>query len=354
MAGSPHRVEPLRISLVVPVRDEEESLPRLLESIERQEFPPVDVVLVDGGSTDATVALARRLTAGDPRFRVVEAGPATPGRGRNVGIEAATSDWIALTDAGIRVEPSWLAELVRAAGAAPDAAIVFGSYEPVRDTFFQRCAAFVMVHAKRQTPVGAARGPFIASSLIRRDAWEAAGRFPDLRAAEDIILIERIVARGLAVTWAPEARVWWEPPRTLTGIFRRCVIFSRHNVWAGRQRGWHYGLARLYLLGFPFFVLALAHSAWWLAVPVLAGLARVARTIWKHREGRGLAFLLDPAQFAGVVVTLLAMDLGTFVGWVQAALSAPPGAPAPPSCTAAAPIGVAPPAGERTATPPGS
>src|SRR4051795_10341592 len=100
MLESEPRSEDPRVSLVVPVRNEEGSLAALVESICRQTRAPDEVVLVDGDSTDRTVALARALTAGDPRFRVIEAGPATPGRGRNLGIAAAHHEWIALTDAG--------------------------------------------------------------------------------------------------------------------------------------------------------------------------------------------------------------------------------------------------------------
>ena len=46
------------ISLVVPVREEEGSLAALVDSIRRQTRPPDEVLLVDGGSTDRTVALA--------------------------------------------------------------------------------------------------------------------------------------------------------------------------------------------------------------------------------------------------------------------------------------------------------
>src|SRR4051812_12519152 len=108
----PPAAESLEVSLVIPVRNEERSLPALISSIQAQTFPPAEVVIVDGGSGDGTVELGRRLTEGDARFRFVEAGDATPGRGRNVGTEAARSEWVAYTDAGIRVEPTWLERLV--------------------------------------------------------------------------------------------------------------------------------------------------------------------------------------------------------------------------------------------------
>jgi len=52
--------------------------------------------------------------------------------------------------------------------------------------------------------------------------------------------------------------------------------------------------------------------------PVAGTLARAAKSIYVRREGRGLWWLLNPAQFAGVVFVMLAVDLATFVGWAQA------------------------------------
>src|SRR5436190_16098535 len=109
----------MRVSLVVPLRNEESTLPALIASIEGQTRPHDEVILVDGGSTDRTVAVAQELTRQAARYRILSAGQATPGRGRNVGIAAVQYDWIALTDAGIRLEPTWLAELIAVAEREP-------------------------------------------------------------------------------------------------------------------------------------------------------------------------------------------------------------------------------------------
>ena len=74
-------------------------------------------------------------------------------------------------------------------------------------------------------------------------------------------------------------------------------------------------------MALPFVVLAFAHSPWWLGVPLLGALVRVAKGIWVRREGRGLLWLLNPIQFAGVGLIVAAIDLATFVGWVQARCS---------------------------------
>ena len=116
----------------------------------------------------------------------------------------------------------------------------------------------------------------------------------------------------------PEASVGWEIAPSLLQTFHRFLLYSRHNVWAGRQRFWHYGIARHYLLVLPFIALGLLYSPWWLMVPVLGFLARVGRSIWRRREGQGLLWALHPVRLAGVGLILAAIDLATFLGWVQA------------------------------------
>jgi len=306
------------VSLVVPVRNEEASLPALLESIRRQTHQPADVILVDGGSTDATVRLARELAAADERLRVIEAGDATPGRGRNVGIGAARSEWIALTDAGISLEPAWLENLLRVVRADPQVSVVYGNYEAAPGGFFERCAALVYLPPKEARAGALIRGPFIASTLLRREVWEAVGGFPDLRAAEDLFFMEHIERLKFKTGYAPDATVWWQLQPTLAKTFRRFMLYSRHNVWVGRQWDWHYRLARQYAVWLVFCVLALAHSRWWLVFPVAGLLARAAKSIYVRREGRRPGWLVNPVQFACVVLIMLAVDLATFTGWAQA------------------------------------
>jgi glycosyltransferase involved in cell wall biosynthesis len=307
------------VSLVIPVRNEEESLPALLNSIRRQTHRPAEVILVDGGSTDQTVKVAREMATADDNLRVIETTGATPGRGRNIGIEAARYEWVALTDAGIRLEPEWLENLVAEARADKDVKVVYGNYEAVNESFFERCAALAYLPPKvDRGEQRFVRGPFIASSLLRREVWEAVGGFPDLRAAEDLFFMEHIKRLNFKTSWTPRATVWWQLRPSFKTTFCKFVLYSRHNVWAGRLWDWHYGLARQYAVGLIFFVLAFAHSWWWLAVPVLGLCARAARAIYRLREGRSLAWLLNPAQLAGVVLVMLTIDLATFVGWAQA------------------------------------
>ena len=306
------------ISLVVPVLDEAASLAALIGSIRCQSRAPDEVVLVDGGSTDGTVALADALVAHDPRYRILEAGPATPGRGRNVGIEAATHDWIALTDAGIVLEPGWLAHLEAAALAKPAAWVAWGTYEPRVSSFLDSCASAAYVPPMVSTPAGHLRGPCVASCLLHRHAWELAGGFPDLRAAEDLVFIERLDEAGVVATWAPKAVVSWSLPASLAQTFRRFRAYSFHNVLAGRQAAWHYGVARMYVPGTLVGLGAIVVDRRLIALLGAGAAARALASTLRRRENRSLMWALNPLRLVGVAAVLAVVDAATFCGWADA------------------------------------
>jgi glycosyltransferase involved in cell wall biosynthesis len=304
-----------RISLVIPVRNEASTIESLIESIARQTVQPDEVVLVDGGSTDSTVEIIERIAARDQKIKLIRTSGATPGKGRNIGIDAAKNEWIALTDAGIILKETWLAEL---ACNSVEADIVYGNYAPDVRGLFDRCAALTYVAA--QKPLGI-RGKFIASSLLKKEVWERVGGFPDLRAAEDLAFMEAVVRDSFREAFAPNALVHWRLRPDFRSTLQKFVLYSKHNVWAGREWDWHYGILRQYFLLLPFVALTLLHSWWWLlGVPVWL-LARTTVRILRHRHEYGFAPLFNPLIFFGVAGLVLTIDVATYLGWAKAKLS---------------------------------
>src|SRR4026207_2176943 len=102
----------MKVSIVVPVRDEEHSIRELLDSLLTQTRPPDEIVITDGGSTDATPQIIEEYIRKGAPVRLIRAGAALPGRGRNLGAAQARSEWLGFTDAGIRLEKNWLEVLV--------------------------------------------------------------------------------------------------------------------------------------------------------------------------------------------------------------------------------------------------
>ncbi len=313
----------LQVSLVIPMKNEEDSLAELIKSIKLQTSQPDEIVLVDGGSTDKTVELAHKLTGNDERFQIIEAGNATPGRGRNIGVENARSEWIAFTDAGIRLEPNWLEELKKVTEADSSVDVVYGSYEAEKKSFFEKCFALAYLTPKIKKNGEWWRGAIIPSSLMKRSVWGKVGGFPDLRAAEDLIFMENIAKQNFRIGYAPRARIWWKPTPDIFSMFKKFALYSKHNIWAKRQKHWHYGLAKQYIVIIPFILLTLLHSWLWLLVVLLWISARTVKNIRLRCENRESWWLINPIQFVGVSFIIIVIDIATFSGWIQAVLQSP-------------------------------
>lgn len=294
----------------MPLRDEQATVVALLDSITRQDRPPDELIVVDAGSVDGTGALVASFAAPMP-VRLVRTAELFPGLARNAGAASAAHPWLAFTDGGVRLAPAWLSELLSAAerGAAD---VVFGSFDPVCDTLFRRCAAIAYVPARSASGI---RGPSVASMALKREVFERVGGFPPFRAAEDLIFIERLLALPLRVAYAPGAVVEWELAPGAGRTFRRFALYSEHNLRAGRGRHWHRGVLRHYVL-MALLAGALAAAgagAWALAAYPLWQVARAGRSAWLKR--RAFAFRArDPRIVIGVAALLCVIDLATLAG----------------------------------------
>ena len=91
----------MRISVIIPTKNEEKLLPKLLRSLQLQDFNNFEVIVADAFSTDRTREIAAEYGA-----RVVDGG--MPGEGRNAGARAADGDILVFLDADVIVPPHFL------------------------------------------------------------------------------------------------------------------------------------------------------------------------------------------------------------------------------------------------------
>ena len=105
--------EEFRVSVIVTVKNEAAAIGRLLDSISAQVRLPDEVVIADGGSRDQTVAAIEAWGARQAfPVHVLSVPGANISQGRNAAIRAAAGPIIASTDAGVRLDPLWLAKLL--------------------------------------------------------------------------------------------------------------------------------------------------------------------------------------------------------------------------------------------------
>src|SRR3977135_2127666 len=98
------RQEQMEISVIVPVRNEESSIGAPLESLLNQTLPPAEIVITDGGSTDATTAIIQKYIDSGAPVRLIRTTKALPGRATNLAAAHAAHEWLAFTDAGIKLD----------------------------------------------------------------------------------------------------------------------------------------------------------------------------------------------------------------------------------------------------------
>lgn len=191
------------VSVVIPVRDGEASLPALLSSLAQQTMAAgrFEVIVVDNASRDATAQIARAAGA-----TVVSEPIANRSRARNAGVAAARADFIAFTDADCVATPGWLDGLWAARGSA---ALIAGEVEvttgqpPNAIERFESLWRFGQEHWVKE-------GWAATANLgAEREALEAVGGFdPTYRhIGEDVDLCLRSRDAGFDLGWAPTAIV---------------------------------------------------------------------------------------------------------------------------------------------------
>lgn len=309
----------LPVTVVIPVRNEIESIDDLLTGIRSQVIPPAAVIVVDAGSTDGTREALRRWSADWQALSVIEVEQAYPGVGRNLGTDAAQTDWIAYIDGGTKPHPGWLLALWEGVQGV-DIVAGYGMYQPFLGTRMARWFALAVLPAAVPDQTGLMRNHFIACSIVRKTAWDAVGGFPPWRAAEDRIFMQAVNKVGRYVT-IPQAAIDWIGPQTFRQIWRRTALLAEHGARAGRAKDWHLPTLRYWLIAAAIF--SAVPCAWALPLVVGGWFLRTLRRLSRHKYEVALArhSVLD---FFACAYVLLIVDLAMYVGWWRGVMIADP------------------------------
>ncbi|MBA3912800.1 MAG: glycosyltransferase [Acidobacteriales bacterium] len=208
MAADSERDAP-QVSIIMPARNEEVSLPACLESLQEQQQVRTEIIVVDDGSTDRTRAMAESF----PGVLVLDAGALPEGwsgkcNALMTGARAASGRWLLLTDADTVHLPGSLAgALVEAESRGVDLL----SYSPaqkvqgvlqsaVMPVIFAELAAHYPPQAVSDPgmPQAAANGQYL---LVKRESYAAVGGHARvaLTLLEDVALARNFKAAGLPI-----------------------------------------------------------------------------------------------------------------------------------------------------------
>ena len=82
------------VSVIIPVYQAEKFLTECVESVRKQDYSELEIVLVNDGSTDRSNQMCEELAAADPRIRVIHQNNKGSGAARNAGIKEATGKYL--------------------------------------------------------------------------------------------------------------------------------------------------------------------------------------------------------------------------------------------------------------------
>lgn len=208
------------------VKNEADALPRLFETLALQTKQPDEIVVADGGSTDATVQILRAAVLKVP-LRVLECPGANISQGRNAAIRATDAEIVASMDAGVRLDPHWFERLTAPyfSENAPD--VVSGFFLPDTHSAFETALA-----ATTLPELGDIRPetflPSSRSVSFRRAAWEKINGYPEwLDYCEDLIFDFDLRRAGYRFHFQPDALVYFRPRPTLGKFYRQYYLYAR-------------------------------------------------------------------------------------------------------------------------------
>jgi glycosyltransferase involved in cell wall biosynthesis len=270
--------------LVLTVLNEGDSLAGLLASLAQQSQPPQEIIIVDGGSHDDTLALLEATQKNWPHLTIIQEKGANISRGRNLGIARAQNEYIAVTDAGVRLPPTWLEALCAPFETDEQTVLVAGFFHADPDPrrpFEVAMSAAVLPLVDEIQPE-----KFLPSSrsvAFRKSAWAAVGGYPEwLDYCEDLIFDLRLKALYGAFHFVPQAAVYFKPRTNLRAFYWQYYRYARGDGKADLWRKRHAARYLTYLGLVPALLVLgwLIHPCLWLGL--LAGGAVYLRGAYRR------------------------------------------------------------------------
>jgi glycosyltransferase involved in cell wall biosynthesis len=235
-----------KVSVIICAYNAQSTIEACLRSLLELRYPSVEVVVVDDGSTDATREIAERFP-----FRVIHQENKGLSIARNVGIDAATGEYVAFTDSDCVVDPDWLTYLIGAIERHGWSAAGGPNLPPPEDSRVPACVAVAP-----GGPTHVLINDDIAEHIpgcnmaFRRDTLRQIQCFDPMftSAGDDVDVCWRLQDRGEQIGFSPAAMVWH---------FRRNTV----KEYLRQQRGYGKAEALLYFKH-PYRFNMLGQSRW--------------------------------------------------------------------------------------------
>jgi hypothetical protein len=186
-----------------------------------------------------------------------------------------------------------------------------GFYRPLGDSFLQACTAAAALPEPDEVHDGWM--PSSRSIAFRRDAFEAAGGYPEwLEVGEDMYFDHRMLATGARIGLATDAVVYWRVRPTLAATWQQYARYAGGDARAGMYPERHF--VRFAAYGFAGIALA-TKNRWLLGLLAIAGAVYASAPVRRARRRLRDRPAERAASIAGVPATMAFIDVAKMWGY---------------------------------------
>ena len=225
------------ISVIVPVYRVEAYLRQCVDSIRKQTFQQLEIILVDDGSPDACPALCDELAQEDARIRVIHRANGGLSAARNTGLDAAEGDYVAFVDSDDFLAPEMYETLYREL-KQKNADVAVCSYQEVTEQGtpgihekageMQAGGMSGLEFVYAMASHGA--GPYVvAMNKLYRKALFESNRYPEGKLHEDILIFVQLFSQCERVVICPQ-KLYFYRKRSESITTRKATIAHLANM----------------------------------------------------------------------------------------------------------------------------
>ena len=225
----------MKITFIVTVFNEEDSIEKLLNSLSSQSTLPDEIIIVDGGSSDRTVAKIKDQRSKIKRYVgnfIVLTKKGNRAVGRNEAVRNASGDIIVCSDAGCFLDKDWIRNITKPfINSKVD--VVAGYYKGEYKNIFQKSLipyVFVMPDkVDSDTFLPATR-----SMAFRKNIWKSIGGFAEqFSHNEDYVFANDLKKVHAKIVFEKTAIAYWIPRENLSQVFSMLFRFALGDMEAG-------------------------------------------------------------------------------------------------------------------------
>ena len=231
-----------KISIIIPAKNEEKLIRTCLSSLQALDYPKenLEIIVVDGLSTDHTVDVAREMGAVVLRNEKQTVSP-----GRNLGFENAKGELIAFTDADCIVDKQWLASSIKYFEKEEVACVGGPNYTPEDESDFGKAVGFVFdqpifaagsIHARQLPIVKEVNSIPGCNAIYRQSALKQVMPLDEsMLTADDTLLNQKIIDAGYKLLYTPDVIVLHYRRPTPLRLWKQFYRYAIGRLQVGKK-----------------------------------------------------------------------------------------------------------------------